>query len=139
MPIQLAGCVLLDDSGRILLLHRNKNGTTQWELPGGKVDLGEDKAAAAIREMSEELGIDVNIEKRIDSINFSTAGKDYAYTWFLATIPNGEPLICEPETFDDLSYFDFDQLQKIELSGNMQEFVKYLRLNNLSLKDLTLR
>lgn len=51
--------LLLDDPGsRILLMwrHRFIIGKWVWELPGGYVDDGEDGAAAAIREATEETG-----------------------------------------------------------------------------------
>ncbi len=36
--IQTAYCVIMDDYGRILLLHRSSDDVTQWELPGSVVD-----------------------------------------------------------------------------------------------------
>ena len=52
-----AGCVTIQD-GRVLLLwrHRFITGTWGWEIPVGKIDRGEDPAAAAARETEEETG-----------------------------------------------------------------------------------
>ena len=52
-----AGCVTIRD-GQVLLLwrHRFITDTWGWEIPGGKIDPGEDPAAAAARETEEETG-----------------------------------------------------------------------------------
>ena len=51
--------VVIDDDGRILLIHRTDN--DRWALPGGEVELGESVSRAVIREVHEETGIDVEI------------------------------------------------------------------------------
>jgi len=61
--LQLAGCVILDEKGRVLLLHRETSKRVQWETPGGKVEPGESEKQAAVREVKEELGVDVKILK----------------------------------------------------------------------------
>jgi 8-oxo-dGTP diphosphatase len=43
--------------GRLLLVRRCDSGT--WELPGGRVDVGETAPAAAVRETAEESGVQV--------------------------------------------------------------------------------
>jgi 8-oxo-dGTP diphosphatase len=43
--------------GRLLLVRRCDSGT--WELPGGRVDVGETAVAAAVRETAEEAGVQV--------------------------------------------------------------------------------
>lgn len=48
-----------DSAGRLLLVRRYDSGT--WELPGGRVDVGESASAAAVRETAEESGISVRI------------------------------------------------------------------------------
>jgi 8-oxo-dGTP pyrophosphatase MutT (NUDIX family) len=50
-------CVLTD--GDRVLLVRHTYGPPGWDLPGGSIKRGETAAAAASREMSEELGITV--------------------------------------------------------------------------------
>ncbi len=52
---------LIDADGRVLIAQRPEGKTLAglWEFPGGKVETGERPEAALIRELAEELGIDV--------------------------------------------------------------------------------
>ena len=62
LPILLvAACALVDIDGRVLLARRpeGKPLAGLWEFPGGKVHPGETPEAALIRELKEELDIDV--------------------------------------------------------------------------------
>ena len=120
MKLKLAGCVILDDERRILLLHRNKNGQVQWELPGGKVDQGESEQETAIRELYEELGVEVEIVKELGTATFSYDETECEYVWFEAKIVSGTPQVCEPQTFDDVRYFAQEELNTLQLSSNMQ-------------------
>ena len=53
MKIQLAGCLIMDKRGKVLLLHRNTPDRQQWETPGGKVDQDEEAPITAQRETKE--------------------------------------------------------------------------------------
>jgi 8-oxo-dGTP pyrophosphatase MutT (NUDIX family) len=53
-PVSVKGVALQD--GKVLLL---ENERSEWELPGGKLELGEDPADCVAREISEESGWDV--------------------------------------------------------------------------------
>ncbi len=57
----VVACALVDPDGRVLLARRpeGKPMAGLWEFPGGKVQPGETPEAALIRELKEELGIDV--------------------------------------------------------------------------------
>ncbi|MBT4889768.1 MAG: (deoxy)nucleoside triphosphate pyrophosphohydrolase [Rhodospirillales bacterium] len=62
LPIVLvSAAALVDVDGRVLLAQRpeGKHMAGMWEFPGGKVDNGETPEAALIRELKEELAIDV--------------------------------------------------------------------------------
>jgi 8-oxo-dGTP diphosphatase len=61
-PILLVVAVaLIDRDSRVLLAERpkGKNMEGLWEFPGGKVDAGESPETALIRELQEELGVDI--------------------------------------------------------------------------------
>lgn len=58
-PRVAAGVLFNDGNGRVLLV--NPTYKKGWEIPGGYVEVGESPRAAAIREVKEELGLDVNV------------------------------------------------------------------------------
>jgi 8-oxo-dGTP diphosphatase len=62
LPVVLVvAAALVDIDGRVLIARRPEGKALAglWEFPGGKVEPGERPEAALIRELSEELGIDV--------------------------------------------------------------------------------
>ncbi len=60
--VLVVAVALVDVDGRVLIAKRpeGKKLAGLWEFPGGKVEPGERPEAALIRELHEELGIDVN-------------------------------------------------------------------------------
>lgn len=70
-----SSAVMVDDEGRILLQRRSDSGN--WALPGGAMDIGETFAQSVVREVKEETGFEVRIE-RIVGI-YSDPGHVFAY------------------------------------------------------------
>lgn len=58
-PRVAAGVLFNDGNGRVLLV--NPTYKKGWEIPGGYVEVGESPRAAAIREVKEELGLDIDV------------------------------------------------------------------------------
>jgi 8-oxo-dGTP diphosphatase len=84
-PVVLVAAVaLIDADGRVLLAERpaGKHLAGLWEFPGGKVQPGETPEAALIRELAEELGIDV-VASCLAPFTFAS----YAYPEFHLLMP----------------------------------------------------
>jgi len=59
--VLVAACALVDADGRVLIAQRpeGKPMAGLWEFPGGKIETGERPEEALIRELREELAIEV--------------------------------------------------------------------------------
>ncbi|HEY1720446.1 MAG TPA: 8-oxo-dGTP diphosphatase MutT [Magnetospirillaceae bacterium] len=69
--VLVVAAALIDSDGRVLLAQRptGKSMAGLWEFPGGKLDAGETPEAALVRELHEELGIDIT-ESCLAAIGF---------------------------------------------------------------------
>ena len=63
--IVVAGAMIADGALLVAQRERPPELAGLWELPGGKVALGETDAEALIRELREELGVDVAVGDRL--------------------------------------------------------------------------
>lgn len=64
MDLRVAAyAVIVDDDDRILLAHWNEGRRSAWTMPGGGLEPGEDPERAAQREVREETGYRVAIER----------------------------------------------------------------------------
>ena len=127
MNINLAGGILKDNKGRILLIHRNTTKLKQWELPGGKIEKNEKPNEAAIRELKEELGIRVAIMNYLGNKEFTENGHVMNYYWYECIIVKGAPRVMENK-FDMLKFWNISELANIyeELSPNMKNLLPLL-------------
>jgi 8-oxo-dGTP diphosphatase len=59
--LEVAAGILADPNGRLLITERTGGGPFQgmWEFPGGKIAAGESAESALVRELREEIGIEV--------------------------------------------------------------------------------
>ena len=80
----VAAVALVDADGRVLLTKRpmTKQLPGLWEFPGGKVEAGERPETALIRELKEELAIDVT-ESCLAPLTFAS----HAYETFHLLMP----------------------------------------------------
>ncbi|NNU94556.1 NUDIX domain-containing protein [Geobacillus sp. NFOSA3] len=73
MVVAVKGLILYE--GKVLIVQRAKDdeiGGGTWELVGGKVEFGEDLETALVREIKEEVGLDVTVEKILYATTFKT-------------------------------------------------------------------
>lgn len=86
--------VLVEAEGKILLVKGWYDGTV-WSLPGGGIHKGEDPVLSAIREVSEEVSVDLNASKMVDlgDDDYRQSGLSFAlkrYGCMLDKLPSTE-------------------------------------------------
>lgn len=108
-PVHVVAAAIVRD-GRLLAAqrsapHRLAGG---WEFPGGKVEAGEDEAAAVVRECDEELGVQVAVDGRLGE----AVGGGIRLVLFGARLVAGEPAPLEDH--DELRWLAADDLEDVD-------------------------
>lgn len=91
-----------------------------WEFPGGKLEPGENDAAAARRELREELGVEVTSVGR-ELLAVHDAGSPYLIAFVEVTI-SGEPACLEHSA---LAWATVDELQTYALAPSDRRYVEW--------------
>ncbi|MDC3953628.1 (deoxy)nucleoside triphosphate pyrophosphohydrolase [Polyangium jinanense] len=97
-PVLVSAAVLVEE-GRVLLTQR-KRGTHlagAWEFPGGKVEPGEDPRAALVRELREEIGMEVSVGDPVEVTFHRYPEKSVLLLFFAVTRVVGSP---DPQALD---------------------------------------
>jgi 8-oxo-dGTP diphosphatase len=96
-----ACAVVVDDGGRVLLGRRADTG--KWALPGGAIDPGEQPADAAVREVYEETGVHIAVERlagvALREVTYPHGDVcQYLTVWFRCTAIGGRAVVNDEES-----------------------------------------
>jgi A/G-specific adenine glycosylase len=108
---QIGVAVITDEQGNILIDRRKQEGLLGglWEFPGGKIEPDETVEACVSREIKEELGIEIEVQDRLITI-------EHAYTHFKVTLNvfnckhlSGDP---QPLECDEVKWVTLDEIDQ---------------------------
>jgi 8-oxo-dGTP diphosphatase len=115
-----AFAVILDDQGYVLLSHRRD--LDVWNLPGGRVEQGELPHETVIREVKEETGLDVAIERLVGI--YGKADKDELVFTFRCRITDGHVIVTEEA--DQSRFFSIQALPETTLRFHQERIADAL-------------
>ena len=103
------GAAILSER-RILLVKRRKAPEAgHWNLPGGKVDFLERVEDAVRREIREEIGVEIAIERPLSLCEMiGLDGQHWVSPVYLARLAAGEPTNREPDKLEAVAWFALD-------------------------------
>ena len=91
--LRVVAAALFDAERRVLIAERpaGKHMAGWWEFPGGKVDGDETDSAALVRELREELGVDVRPDYELATLLHDYPDRTVHLVLWHATLERGTP------------------------------------------------
>lgn len=119
------GAVVLDDARRVLLIQRRDNGL--WALPTGHVEPGETVSAAVVRELGEETGLAVRIERLIglysnpatQVLTMPSGRVEHFVTACFLCVPSAGTLRLQVDEVTNADFFPPDDLPSPRVEGHV--------------------
>ena len=131
-------CAIIVRKNKILVTQRDiKSGhPLKWEFPGGKQEQNETIEECLLREIKEELDVELKIKKKLSSVIHNYEFGKIKLIPFICIIINGTIELREHHdlqwiTFEDYTNLDFTpaDLKLIQLNKNKTALQEYLREN----------
>jgi len=132
------GVLIFNDKGHVLLMKRAlgaKNEAGYWCKPGGTIEFGETAEEAMIREIKEELDIDIEITGFVNFTNhlIKKENQHWIALNFIAKIVGGKLKNMEPHKHEEIAWFDLDNLpEKLTQTAKepIEEYIKKYGVKN---------
>ena len=111
---KLVVAALVREQGRVLMSRRRPDQPMPnlWEFPGGKVEPGEHPEAALVRELREELGCDIAVDRIHEVVFHAYADFDLYMLVYAGRIVAGTPRAIEVA---EVAWVDEKKLPELEL------------------------
>ncbi len=127
-PFALSVKVLIrDGAGRCLLLKRSissKGNPGKWDLPGGKLDPGENLEQALLREAIEETGLTISLTRVLGAAESEAPARRVAYLIFEGRITSGQVKLSEEH--EDFSWVAVKDIGKVDIAPQFRPLLKEL-------------
>jgi 8-oxo-dGTP diphosphatase len=123
--VRAASAVVVDGAGRVLLVKRGHDPQKgRWSLPGGRLEPGETPAQAAVRELREETGFDVVLERELWTVSVPYAvppgtapDRVYRVHGFAAAVAGGS--LRSGDDADEAGWFSPAEVVRLDLSDGI--------------------
>ncbi len=117
--------VVHDAQGRVLVIQRSaasSHNAGMWDLPGGKVDPGEDFTTALEREVAEETGLTIRLTRLAGSAQSEAPARTVVYLIMAAERVDGDLRLSEEHV--DHRWVTLEKFRTIDLC---HQFIPFAR------------
>ena len=111
--------------GRVLIAKRDSGSHLAglWEFPGGKIEVGETPAQAAVRECREECGIEVAADKLFDEMDYDYPDRKLHLAFYQCHLVSGDIANCKGR---ELRWCAAKDLEKYPMPPANAEIIRML-------------
>ncbi len=106
-------CAIIEKEDKVLCAQRSElmNLPLKWEFPGGKLEIGETLEICLIREIKEELGVEISIKEKLPSSSHTyNNSKEICLYPFICTIQSGTLILKEHK---QVAWLKLNELKKL--------------------------
>ena len=113
LPLTEVSCAVIIDGDRVLVTQRSEQmpHPLKWEFPGGKLNTGETPEACIVREIREELGVEISVVQLLPSVRHRYIDSYIKLIPFVCTIRQGTIDLSEHRSY---SWVPRSQLEHID-------------------------
>lgn len=116
-----ARAIVLDDKDRMLMVKQHHEDHDIWMVPGGGIEDGESAAEAAVREVKEETGLDIEVGSLVWHVEEVSERGQRFVNFFMCRLVGGTLSLGEDPEFDgdsqvlrDVRFMSREELMKVQ-------------------------
>lgn len=121
--IDCVGGIVVDAAGRFLMIKRGQEPAKgRWSVPGGRKEAGESDEAATIREVGEETGLRVIVERLVGTVERDAPdGSVYVIRDYrCAPVDGVDPAVVQAgDDADDAGWFTEQEVRRLDCSPGL--------------------
>ncbi len=122
------GAVILNDVDQLLVILRGQAPAIgRWTLPGGRIETGESAEEAVVREVLEETGLTVTVNREVGSVRLPApdGGTYFIRDFHCALSPGDAPLQPRAgDDADDARFMSTAQLRQVPTTAGLLEILQ---------------
>ncbi len=128
MKPEFSRVFIKDDLGDILVLKdRKRKGI--WNIPGGKQEINETPVDCAIRELKEELALEISELEEIYHADLVFDDVVWSAHFYFAGVVKGRPTLNEPHKIEGVQFIS--DLEQVSFSKDLQPLFDYLKASDI--------
>ena len=115
-PMIEVTCAIILDGERVLVTQRSDEmpHPLKWEFPGGKLKTGETPEGCIIREIREELGVEISVRQMLPSVKHTYSNNIVKLIPFVCMIKHGDISLLEHRSYRWVHRSELEQIDWLE-------------------------
>jgi 8-oxo-dGTP diphosphatase len=126
MPLIEVSCAVILDGDQVLVTQRSEfmPHPLKWEFPGGKLKAGEAPEGSIVREIREELGVEISVIQLLPSVKHYYKDSAIKLIPFVCSIRKGKIALREHRTYRWVHRSELEEIDWLEADVEVLPLLK---------------